>query len=690
MPRKPPGGRRSRTLRQRAEAVVAREPVGHLVSVPAKDADFRRLAHELAVHRVELEMQNEELRLRSGELAAALQRFTDLYDFAPTGYFSLDRRGAICECNLTGAALLGEARGQLCGRQFGALLAPDSKTAFEAFLEAAWQSEAKTTCEVRRTPDRLPALHLRLEGVPFGGDDARVLRVAAMDVTERVRVDEERRRLSAAVDQTGEAITITNALGVIEYANPAFEAVSGWPRSEAIGQAAAALGAPAIEEGLAAVRASNQPWHGRVLRRRKDAARVVEDTVISPVRGASGTPNYVIIERDVTAEIDREVQAEQARRMETVGRLAGGVAHDLNNMLTPIIGYAEMIAADAGPGAPFAEPAQEILGAAERARDLVRQLLAFGRVQILHIKPVSLNEVIGRLLKLLRRTLRDDIELVASLADRLPLVLADSSQVEQVLMNLAVNAQDAMPDGGRLTIATEEIEAMVLGAGEARGRLEERAACMSVVDTGLGMDPGTRDRAFEPFFTTKGQGKGTGLGLATVYGIVRQHGGQILVETAPGQGTTFRVFWPLAPVLQPAAAETGRSGIASGGAETILVVEDCEPVRELTATILQSFGYHVLVAGSPKEAVELATAYPARIDLLLTDVVMPGGNGIALFHTLASRSRGLRVLYMSGYPRELAAPRDLLDKNAAFIQKPFSTAQLAEQVRRAIGGARGA
>jgi two-component system, cell cycle sensor histidine kinase and response regulator CckA len=215
-------------------------------------------------------------------------------------------------------------------------------------------------------------------------------------------------------------------------------------------------------------------------------------------------------------------------------------------MLTPMMGYAGMIADSIDRGHPLAKPAQEILGAAERARDLVAQLLAFGRVQVLRVRSVSLNDVISRLLKLLRRTLRDDIELAVSLADQLPLVLADPSQVEQVLMNLAVNAQDAMPDGGRLTIATEVVETSILPPAEARGLPQDRTVCMSVGDDGVGMDPATRDRAFEPFFTTKGQGKGNGLGLATVYGIVRQHGGQVLLDTASGAGTTARRSgnWP--------------------------------------------------------------------------------------------------------------------------------------------------
>jgi CheY-like chemotaxis protein len=372
--------------------------------------------------------------------------------------------------------------------------------------------------------------------------------------------------------------------------------------------------------------------------------------------------------------------------MESVGRLAGGVAHDVNNLLTPVMCYAEQIASEAGDGSSFLEPAQEILAASRRVRDLVKQLMAFGRVQMLDIRPTSLNTVVSNLERLLRRMLRDDVELVTSLADELPPVLADRTQIDQVVMNLVVNAQDAMPGGGQISIATSHVDVASPPAGAPAELRPGRYACLVVRDNGVGMDPSTRDRVFEPFFTTKEQGKGTGLGLATVYGIVMQHAGHVTVESARDLGTTFRVYWPLvlASPAHPPVPEPDTT--PPGGSETILVVEDNPQVRKMVARLLTGLGYSVIVAGSAAEAIGLAAVQGEPIHLLFTDVIMPGGNGVALFDALAPQFPGLKVLYMSGYPRDVAGLREVLDESTPFIEKPFSAARLAVQVRAVIDG----
>jgi len=399
-----------------------------------------------------------------------------------------------------------------------------------------------------------------------------------------------------------------------------------------------------------------------------------------------------IIARDVTEKIrlneekaKLEVQFHQSQKLESVGRLAGGVAHDLNNLLAPIMGYAEMLLEDFGEDDPRRTSAGEIVQAGLRARDLVRQLLAFSRKQLLEFKPVDLNEVLDRFEKLLQRTIREDVALKIAPAPFLPLVHADVGQLEQVIMNLAVNAQDAMPDGGELTIETVATELDGVYAADRPGVTPGPYVMLSVSDTGTGMDAETRERIFEPFFTTKEKDKGTGLGLATVYGIVKQHGGNIWVYSEPGDGTTFKVYLPVfdgadAPAAEAIVAEQGDLG----GDETILLVEDNEQVRDLAHAILERCGYRVVPARNGEEALAALDRRDGRIHLLLSDVVMPGMNGRELFDQISGRCPDIKVLYMSGYTDNVIAHRGVRDEGVDFIQKPFSVKALAAKVREVL------
>ena len=367
-----------------------------------------------------------------------------------------------------------------------------------------------------------------------------------------------------------------------------------------------------------------------------------------------------------------EEQLRQATKMEAVGRLAGGVAHDFNNLLTSVLGHADLALSHLDPGDTLYDDLLEIKSAGARAASLTQQLLAFSRKQVLEPRVLDLNTIVIGITKMLRRTIGEDIELVSRLAPDLGPVRADPVQVEQVLLNLAVNARDAMPEGGRLTIETLNIR-LPTGPG-VRIRVE---------DTGVGMTEEVRAHLFEPFFTTKEVGKGTGLGLATAYGVVQQSGGTIGVTSTPGRGSVFVIDLPQV-AGEPAPAKPPLQPGPDGGTETILLVEDEEAVRNLTRRVLEHNGYRVLSAPNAESALELSRLHRSEIHLLLTDVVMPGMSGPRLAEILAGEREGLRCLFMSGYAATTLEQKILLKEETTFLQKPFTTAQLIRRVRDVI------
>jgi len=389
--------------------------------------------------------------------------------------------------------------------------------------------------------------------------------------------------------------------------------------------------------------------------------------------------------QDITERHRLEEQFQQAQRLESVGRLAGGVAHDFNNMLAVILGYAELMLADLSPGDPHFEKVRQIMEAGIRARNLTRQLLAFSRKQVLQPEVLDLNAVIRNLEKMLRRLIREDIELTTHLVENLGAVEADPGQIEQVIINLAVNARDAMPEGGKLAIETAEVELDEEYARNHEGVRPGEYVMLAVADTGLGMDEATRSRIFEPFFTTKERGKGTGLGLATVYGIVKQSGGNIWCYSEPGQGTTFKVYLPRVRAEFEDRAEVQVEAAAASGAGHILVVEDEASLRLLLERMLGSLNYQVTVAADGLEALELVETRGLRPDLVITDVVMPKMSGRELAERLRQTRPELKVLYMSGYTDNAIVHHGVLDLGTPFLQKPFTLHSLAAKIREVLG-----
>jgi two-component system, cell cycle sensor histidine kinase and response regulator CckA len=436
--------------------------------------------------------------------------------------------------------------------------------------------------------------------------------------------------------------------------------------------------------GLSKALASGAPAPPFTLALRAASGEKLDLVAYTQLLDFAGTRAVLCQMLDVTEQQRLESQLRQAQKMESIGRLAGGVAHDFNNLLTVILGNASLVEAQLPDGDPRLEELEQVKIAGERAERLTRQLLAFARKQIVEPKVVNVNDVVSATLGMLQRLIGEDIELVARPAPNLDQVLIDPNQLEQVLLNMAVNARDAMPAGGTLTIRTQRV---TVTAREARLQPEASAGTfvrLSVSDTGTGMDATIKARVFEPFFTTKGPGKGTGLGLATCYGVVKQAGGHILVDTELGRGTTFHVDLPLAPPDGAAGELVDRALESDGGSETVLLVEDEAQVLTLAANVLRHRGYHVLEASAGAEALQISGSCQGRLDILVTDVVMPHMRGTELASRLRAQRPDIKVLYVSGYPDDESFRQEVAADRFAFLPKPFTPSALAKKVRETL------
>ena len=418
-------------------------------------------------------------------------------------------------------------------------------------------------------------------------------------------------------------------------------------------------------------------WTGSARHRQKSGCIINVELAARAVSFA-GRPARMLVVRDVTEQLRLQEQLQQSVKMDALGRLAGGVAHDFNNLLSVVLGYTALMLEDVPVDQPMHADLQEVVRAAERAAELTRQLLAFSRHNVTERRTLDVNGVVGGMSKMLRRILPEDIDLQMSAAAPGAAVDGDAGQIENILMNLAVNARDAMPTGGRLTIETSNVELDEEFTRSHFGAKPGPHVMIAVSDTGIGMDKQTRARIFEPFFTTKAQGKGTGLGLSTVFGIVQQYGGVIWVYSELGRGTTFKIFIPRAASAAIAAGEKHGARLTRG-TETILLAEDEAQVRAVAAGILRRGGYRVVEAASPTEALVLCQEHPGAIDLLVTDLVMPQMNGNELAARLRTLRPGLKVLYMSGYTEIVMGPH--LAADSLFLQKPFTPDGLTSKVR---------
>jgi PAS domain S-box-containing protein len=521
-------------------------------------------------------------------------------------------------------------------------------------------------------------------------------RLALLGIIEdENRAKADLKRLAMAIEQAAEIIVITDAQGVIQYVNPAFETVTGYSSAEAIGQNPRILQSgqhdAAFYRGLWDTLASGKIWHGRFVNRRKNGEIYTEDATLSPVRDlAGGIANYVAVKRDITAELRMESQLAQALKMESVGRLAGGVAHDFNNMLMGIMGYADLCRGDGLPaGHPIRGYLDEITNGARRSADLTRQLLAFARKQTISPQVLDLNEAVTGMLNLLRRLIGERIELVWRPDLRACRIRIDPSQIDQILANLCVNARDAIEHAGQIVMATANVAIDPDFCAGHAGFIPGEYVLLEVSDNGCGMDKELLAHIFEPFFTTKGVGEGTGLGLSTVYGIIKQNNGFIYVDSEAGQGTTFKIYLPrFAGAAVKGVVEVAPQASRSRG-ETILLVEDEDVLRAICRLFLTEFGYHVLVAATPAAALELAARHAGEIHLMLTDMVMPGMNGRQLTDRMHAIRPGMKCMIMSGYAADAMGQDDLAGLDVPFLEKPFSRDVLVRKVREVLEGSNG-
>ncbi len=877
----------AKTLRHRAEeAAHALAPVDikALSSETIKDT-----LHELRVHQIELEMQNEELRLAQAELGSSRTRYLDLYDLAPVGYVTISENGLILEANLTAAALLHTTKGALANQALSRFVLPQDQPVYYQNHKALFETGLGQVCELRMLNKQDTPFWVRLEAVlardqeagagmghmvmnditerkraeetlaasnrqleesnrrlldirqqletnnqqlrkaekslrirnqiaetfltvpdqqmyheiltiileamqsPFGifgyiddqgalavpcmirhnggkgavsdtktvfprkqwahsswarairekrsnysnalsselpldhmsierhismplihrnkavglflvankpadytaGDVAfleEIARATAPVLDARLRRDKfeaERERLLSAIEQAGEMFLITDPDGVIQYVNPAFEHITGYSLDETVGQTPRMLKSGQQDQAqyrrLWETISAGRTWKGRMINQRKDGTIYTEEATISPVRSASGRiVNYVAVKHDITEHLKLADQFQQAQKMESVGRLAGGVAHDLNNMLSVIYGFAELAMAKVDPADALHADLEQIFDAARRSSQITRQLLAFARKQTISPKVIDLNETVEGILKMLRHLIGEDINLLWKPETGLWPVKIDPSQLDQILANLCVNARDAIADVGKIIIETQTVTFDQLYCADHPEFFMGDFVMLAVSDDGCGMDQETLKNIFEPFFTTKAVGQGTGLGLATVYGIVKQNEGCVNVYSEPGNGTTFRIYLPRHKAGSEDAMPVKGAMTPAGRGETVLVVEDDSAILELAQKILQAHGYAVLAAKTPDEAVALAKRQAGQIQLLVTDVVMPGMNGRELAGQVLSLCPGLKTVYMSGYTADIIAHRGVLDESVHFIQKPFSAQELAATIRKVL------
>jgi PAS domain S-box-containing protein len=525
------------------------------------------------------------------------------------------------------------------------------------------------------------------------GESHRVLGVAT-DITERKRAEEALRRSEASyrglVEHAAYGIYRVTRDGKFLMVNPALFAMLGYASAEELLKLDVSRDVYEDAAARARILARCEQFDSvieEVAWKRRDGSVITARLNGRPVRAPDGAIEcFEFIVDDVTDQRALEERLRQTQKMEAVGRLAGGIAHDFNNLLTAILGSVDFLRRALGPDHPEHAETEEIQKAAVRAADLTRQLLAFSRQQVLAPKVLEVDALVANLEKMLRRLIGEDVELRFAPNAPRAAVRADPGQLEQVIVNLVVNARDAMPRGGRLTIETTTVDLDAAYAWE-HGTVEPgRYVMLAVTDTGVGIDRATQARLFEPFFTTKEFGKGTGLGLATVYGIVKQSGGYIWVYSEPGRGATFKVYLPRVEQAGEPVAAPQPPARALGGTETILLAEDEAAVRNLARRVLEKYGYKLLLAATGRDGVQVAQQHVGSIDLLVTDVVMPEMGGRELAQVLTTLQPGLKVLYLSGYTDDAIVHHGVLDAGVAFLQKPFKPDELARKIREVLDG----
>ncbi len=633
-----------------------------------------------------IERRRAEEALQEGE-----KRYRDLTESLPQAVFEIDAEANLTFANRRAFELFGYTREDFDrGLNILNMLVPEDRGRGKENIQRVLAGGKAQNSEyrlLRKDGSIFPAI---ISSSPIIRETAPVgVRGILIDITERKCTEEELRKLSCAVEQSPVSVVITDRNGLIEYVNPRFTELTGYGLHEVVGENPrifkSGQTSPEVYRELWGTITSGRQWKGELQNRKKNGDLHWEYASISPITDSSGQiTHFIAIKEDVTERKRLEQQFFQAQKMEAVGRLAGGIAHDFNNLLTVIVGTSDLLLASLDGNDPMCAELIKIKNAGKRAANLTSQLLAFSRKQARAPRILDLNASVTEVAKMLGRLMGEDIEVVLQLSPDTACVFADPGQLDQIIMNLAVNARDAMSSGGTLLLETANV---VLDEAYARNHVAIRPgrySMLAISDTGCGMSPEIQAHLFEPFFTTKEKGKGTGLGLSTVYGIVKQNDAYIWVYSEPNRGTTFKIYLPA--VESPADADIfpRDESAALSGSETVLVVEDDPDLRALACRILRRYGYAVLEAQSAAEAEMICSQFDDSIHLLLADAVMPGESGIQLAQHLAKARPRMKVLYTSGYTDEAIGRQGILDPETAFIQKPFTPDFLARKVREVL------
>lgn len=639
-----------------------------------------------------------ELRRAAEAVRESEEKFRSIVESSPMGmlFYRLEPgdRLVFTGANPAADAILGVDARQFIGKTIEEAFPPLAETELpDRYRRACRTGEPWSTEQIDYRDDQIQGAY-EVHAFRTGPG---TMAVIFADITERRRVEEalaaSEARYRTLFESAGEAIFLVRGVRFIDC-NPMALEMFGCTREQIVGSSPIDFSPSKQPDGQSSAEKAegllNRSLAGEVLafewvHRRLDGTDFFAEVTLNRLELA-GELLLVAHTRDITRQKRMEERLLQAHKMETVGQLAGGVAHDFNNLLAPILGYADLLLGETDPRDPQYPELEAIRQAAERARVLTRQLLAFSRKQVLEPRVLNLNEIVTEFGEILDRTIREDVELRLSLDPDLENVRADAHQLEQVLMNLAVNASDSMEGPGILTIETANVEHGDRFPASLAEPAPDPHVMLAVSDTGAGMDEATRRRVFEPFFTTKEEGKGTGLGLATVYGIVKQHRGSVSVHSRVGAGSRFEIHLPAVETPLTTPVSPAPDVEVASGSERIAVVEDNRMVRDLACRVLASHGYRTLAAETAEECLAKLADLDEPIDLLLTDVVMPGMNGRELFETLLEDRPGLKVLYMSGYTYDVIADRGVLEEGVQLIQKPFSVRELTRRVREVLGG----
>jgi len=663
-----------------------------------------RKAHDELEERVEertleLHRSNEQLREEIAErtlteeaLQMSEERFRSTFEQAAVGIAHVAPDGTWLRVNQKLCDIVGYAREELLPKTFQDITYPDDLETDLKHVAQMLTGEIQTySMEKRyiRKDGSLVWINLTVSLVRDASEAPDYFISVVEDISRRKSAEQSLVRLATVLEQAAESVMITDTDANIEYVNPAFERITGYSREEVMGKNPRLLRGGERDnrfyKQMWDTLRRGEVWAGRLISKKKDGTLFQEQATISPVRDAAGTVvNYVAVKRDVTQEVELEKQLYKAQKMEAIGTLAGGIAHDFNNLLTVTSGYAELLLLEMKEEDPGYSDLQKVLHASRRGAELVKNLLTFSRKQETEFRPLNLNHEVKQMADLLARSIPKMVDIQLQLGDRLKTIDGDSGQIGQILMNLGVNAGHAMPDGGRLTITTGNVSVDEAYSKTEVGCTPGEYVALTVADTGHGMDQETLEHIFEPFFTTKAPGEGTGLGLATVYGIVKKHGGYIACHSSRGQGTVFQIYFPIAEEILFEPGKVGHSTAPPGGSETILLVDDEEFVRDLGVKLLRGVGYGVIAAASGSEALEAYIPDQKKISLVILDFMMPQMSGKDCLARLLKVNSSVKVLIATGFAVDRPT-REAIEAGAkGFVSKPFDLRQLLGTVRKVL------